>query len=428
MRSTPWPLILIPAGMLSVTGIALAAASWSDFDAAYPLRACSDGWSGCIVDGAPLDPSGVKDAAGRPHPADARVGFFDLQPLPAFDPFPELSRYKAAPNGAAPAPAPEPEPVAVAPAPEPEPIRDPNPVASNGTTPPPPDRPFTDPTPAPEPEPDRLPTAIASAPAPEPEPYIPPTPAPEPEPVAVASAPAPEPEPYIPPTPAPAPEPAPEPEPAATAMTTPTPTPTRTTPAADNSCNDLVALEAPAMMGTLGAGKRNCLESRLASEGSQTTKKKISLVLMADAEARQDKGDWERIIKRHLQDIDRSDPNLCFKYAIHLSRSGRYTSVIRWSDYALENKQQWSGATYKRNVYMLYKLRAQAANNLWQSAEKKFVEERSDANEAAAARWRDTTKNYAREWLDYARASSQSTKGPLGLCVSAAGSAEFCQG
>ena len=94
----------------------------------------------------------------------------------------------------------------------------------------------------------------------------------------------------------------------------------------------------------------------------------------------------------------------------------------------MENKQAWNGSSYKRNVFTLYKLRAQAANRQWQRADKKFVSDRSDATEAAAAKARGTVKDYAREWLDYARASGQSTKAPLALCVSAAGSAEFCQG
>ncbi len=197
----------------------------------------------------------------------------------------------------------------------------------------------------------------------------------------------------------------------------------------DESCDDIIALEAPAMMGQLGAARRKCLEGALAGAGAQTQKSKISVVLMVDAEARADRADWERIIKRHLETIDRSDPNLCLKYAVHLYRGGvgRANGVIRWADYALENKASWSGTTYKKNVYTLYKLRAQAANLQWTAADKAFVEDRSDENEQKAKQLRGTVKDYSREWLDYARASAQETKAPLALCVSAAGSAEFCQ-
>lgn len=210
------------------------------------------------------------------------------------------------------------------------------------------------------------------------------------------------------------------------------PTATATPPAAQApaSCDNLVALEVPAMMGQLGVGVRGCLEERLGTEGSQTSKDKISRVLIADAEARRDQGDWERLMKRHLETIDRSDPNLCFKYALHLSRGGasRATGVIRWADYALENKQQWQGANYTKNVNGLLKIRAQAANALWQAAEKALVEERNDENEAKAERYRGTTKDYAREWLDYARASGQETSAAMAMCVSAAGNREFCGG
>ena len=123
------------------------------------------------------------------------------------------------------------------------------------------------------------------------------------------------------------------------------------------------------MMGELGTPRRECLERRLASAKAQTDKRKISLVLLADAEARQDQKDWSRLMKRHLEHIDRSDPNMCFKYAAYLSRKGAGSAygVIRWADYALENKQKWSGNTYKKYVYGLYRLRAQAANKLWQT-------------------------------------------------------------
>lgn len=183
------------------------------------------------------------------------------------------------------------------------------------------------------------------------------------------------------------------------------------------------------MMGQLGVSRRKCIEGRLAG-ASQTQKSKMSRVLINDAQARGDKADWERLMKRHLEDIDRSDPNLCLTYAIHLSRGGvgRSYGVIRWSDYALENKQQWSGATYKKNVYGLYKLRAVAANRLWQDAEAKFVAERNDENEKKAAKLRGQAMDFAREWLDYAKASGKDTKQPLSMCVSAAGNKEFCDG
>ncbi len=404
---------LTPLALLGVTGIALAA-GWSDFGSAFVGLPCPDGWAACLIDGEPVDPGMVSDSAGRPHPSDMRVGFFDLKPLPGFSPFAGLSSYTAQP--AAVAAAAVPEPVVKASPPAQAPVQ---PVALERD----PVQPAADPVvrernPPPLSRPVETTAASASRADPEPEqPVI----QPPPEPVAAAAIPEPEvvePEPVV----------AAAPDPVAVADP-PQTTAARTVEVSSTGCDDWISLESPAMMGNLGVGQRKCLEGKIA-ENSQTSKNKISRLLIMDAEARGDRADWERLMKRHLQDIDRSDPNLCFKYAIHLSRGGpsRAHGVIKWADYALENKQSWSGNTYKKNVNALYKLRAQAANKLWQSAEAKYVEDRTDENEASAQRYRDMTKNYAREWLDYARASGQSTKGPLSLCVSAAGSTEFCEG
>jgi hypothetical protein len=64
---------------------------------------------------------------------------------------------------------------------------------------------------------------------------------------------------------------------------------------------------------------------------------------------------------------------------------------------------------------------------LWQASEQEFVASRAPDVEAEAARRRGVAKDYAREWLDYARESGQDTKDASALCVSAAGNAAFCE-
>lgn len=200
-------------------------------------------------------------------------------------------------------------------------------------------------------------------------------------------------------------------------------------PAAD--CGDLVALEPQAMSGSLSAELRRCLEGRVRSEPLQTTRDKVSRVLLADAEARNDRAEWERLLKRHLEEIDRSDPDLCFKYAAWLARQGpgRAQSVIRWADVALENKHRWSGETYKSRVSSLLRLRAEAATKLWQAAETEYATgEHTPENEARANRLRGQAKETAKEWLDYAGSVGADTRTAMALCVSAAGSSAWCEG
>jgi hypothetical protein len=181
-------------------------------------------------------------------------------------------------------------------------------------------------------------------------------------------------------------------------------------------------------MGQLGVERRKCLDSRLAGGSKITGKDKISRVLIADAKARGDEADWERLMKRHLEKFDRSDPNMCLVFSIHLHKKGvgKATQVIRWSDYAMENKSVWSGSTHTRNVYYLHKLKSQAASRLWKRAEKQFVKDRNEKNEAKANQYRSMAKQFSRAWLDYAKASGKDTSQPMAACVSASGNTEFC--
>jgi hypothetical protein len=156
----------------------------------------------------------------------------------------------------------------------------------------------------------------------------------------------------------------------------------------------------------------------------------MSLLLINNAENSKQLNEWGNLVERHLRNIDQSDPALCMKYAWFLSKKGigKSTKVIKWSETALENKHVWSGNDYKKNVYLLYQLRANAASALWTSAEKKLVESRSPENQAKADKYRGQTKNFSREWLDYARSSGQSVKNPMALCVSATqGDLDFCK-
>ena len=183
------------------------------------------------------------------------------------------------------------------------------------------------------------------------------------------------------------------------------------TPAAasDDTCTDLVKLEPQAMLGQLRPGQVKCIEGRIGNEDAQTTKDKLSRVLIANAEGRGDKVEWERLVKRHLEDLDRSDPDMCFKYATQLSRggTGRAPGVILWADYDLQNKQRWSCTTYTKRVYDLYRLKTEAANKLWTEAEETFAtKEHTDENEAKAAKWRGAGGGVEARW---ARAASRSS-------------------
>jgi uncharacterized caspase-like protein len=199
-------------------------------------------------------------------------------------------------------------------------------------------------------------------------------------------------------------------------------------PAPTAPCADLMALEPTAILGELTPELTACLETRINEEKVLTTKDKLSRMLMINADAKGDLPEWTRLAARHLEDFDRSDPDLCFKFALVLSRGDIEDAelVLRWSDYALENKHIWDGPTYMSRVYNLLRLRAETAVRTWHDAEGDFIEDRSDENAADTERYRGLSKDYAREWLDYARTSGQPFDRAVALCESSAGNTAFC--
>lgn len=210
----------------------------------------------------------------------------------------------------------------------------------------------------------------------------------------------------------------------------PPPVPDGGQPAAPAAtCDDLVALEGSALMGELGPGVSECLERRLASERLQTTKNKLSRLLIVDAETRRAWDDWERLVQRHLEDIDRSDPDLCLRYSVYLHKQGGVDlseEAIRWAGYALENKQVWDSKVYPKKVNGLHRLRAEAAHRLWIDAEKAYTADPNPETDRMTRDYRGLAKSYSREWLDYARASGQKSDKAYQMCLSAAGAEMFC--
>ena len=210
----------------------------------------------------------------------------------------------------------------------------------------------------------------------------------------------------------------------------PPPPPSRPAgPKVDDSCDNLMRLEPLAMMGRFTDGQIICMERKL-NEASQTDKDKMSRMLIANAEGKKDFGEVERLIRRHLDEINRSDPDITYKYARMLFSSdpiNRGNEVVKWADYSLENKSQWREGVFERRVYALYQLKSEAALRLWQVADAEYIKTRTPEAEEGAERARGTAKQYAREWLDYARASGQDESRAYELCLSAAGAPGFCE-
>jgi hypothetical protein len=177
-------------------------------------------------------------------------------------------------------------------------------------------------------------------------------------------------------------------------------------------------LEPAATKGALDETQKACLEDRYKEADVQTVKDKISRVLLVNAYAYSTKY-WAQLVQRHLDEVDRSDPDIAYLYAFYLFNTDRKNAeeVIRWTQTALERKDVWSGDVYVSRVYGLYKLRALASNALWAMAEDQRTQGDKGVN---VDRLRNDVKVYAREWLDFAKVAGRDTTESAQLCLSAA--------
>ncbi len=195
-------------------------------------------------------------------------------------------------------------------------------------------------------------------------------------------------------------------------------------------CSDNTTLENFAMMGSLGELRVQCVEERITNSTRQTERDKLSRILLYDAEVRKASEEWADLMKRHLEDIDRSDPDLCFKYAIYLSRNKQDEGyeIIRWINYALENKDKWSAKLYVQRNDALQRLRTTTAYTMWRQTMDQLVAEGgvNPQLEEDAEKYRGWTKEYAREWLQYARNAGRDTDKAMQICSSAAGTSTYC--
>ncbi len=181
--------------------------------------------------------------------------------------------------------------------------------------------------------------------------------------------------------------------------------------------NDLTPLEPSAMLGKLTDYEIRSLEEIIAQAETPQAKQAPSRLLMVNAFSLGDKDTWEGLIERHLNEVDATDPDLAYKYALHLSKKGPASTdaVLHWSGVALEHKDAWTGLTLSTRVYNLHKLRAKAALAGWEAARAADASESTDATRAAAERARERTAQMAQAWLDAAKLNAKDEGPPSEL-------------
>jgi len=188
----------------------------------------------------------------------------------------------------------------------------------------------------------------------------------------------------------------------------------------------LMDLEEDALKGALDNADKECLEQSYVAAEQNTTKDKISRVLMVNAYA-YSTDYWAKLVRRHLDEIDRSDPDVAYLYAMYLYNSvdePDLDEVIRWTEVALERKDAWSGEVHVIRVHGLLRLRSLVALASWKAADEARARGAENTEEAEALRHK--TKTYAREWVDFDQSADRDPTEALAVCLSAAVQKQAC--
>ena len=177
-------------------------------------------------------------------------------------------------------------------------------------------------------------------------------------------------------------------------------------------------VEPKALSGSLSDEEIDCLEDGFGKATKQTDRSKISRVLVANAMVN-DTDEWMRLVRRHLDEVEQSDPDISYLYATHLFNQERpnYQAVIKYADLAWERRaDRWQGVTFTTRSHHLLRLKALARIKMWEVAEEDAVNANDD-KKALAERKKLEAHTAAREWLDFDRASDFSWREAAHVCV-----------
>ncbi|MBW1878629.1 MAG: hypothetical protein JRJ84_09735, partial [Deltaproteobacteria bacterium] len=289
--------------------------------------------------------------------------------------------------------------------------------------------------------------AVAAAPETEPEPEPPPAIATRP-----VAEPAPAPSPTTSPVTRPAPVPTPKPTTVRTAPTATRPAPTTATPRPEpavsrpepepavadadlppsedylTACGDPISMKLSARNGELFEAEIRCLETVFGRAPTSLDRERVSVILLTNAYATGVQKDQELLLARHLKEVDGSNPEMNYRYALLLMAKGpeHSNTVMDLANVALTHRAVWSGELYDKRVYSLYKLRAAAAKYAFEEVKKAHAQDQSDEAERALYRAREDTKKYAREWYAFAKDTGQDTGAARELCMISAESSKWC--
>ncbi len=197
-------------------------------------------------------------------------------------------------------------------------------------------------------------------------------------------------------------------------------------------CGAIADLEGPARAGALTDEQIECVDGMLARSDQQTMKKKISLILLVNAEAAMvgaECGEFDERFSFHIREIDRSDPEFMYNWVVHLGEpqhTDRVRDRINWSNRALEAKAYWPPSVFSARVSTLHRARTMAAYSLYLAANQVYLNTKKPSDEEKRDVVRLEAKNYSVEWISYDNALGKDISKAVEICSVVAGIGNVC--
>jgi hypothetical protein len=184
------------------------------------------------------------------------------------------------------------------------------------------------------------------------------------------------------------------------------------------SCANLRLLDLEARQGHLDEADIDCLVRKW-DGASRVARADISKVLMADAYAKGDVPEWERLVEQHVRQVDDHDPEVAWTWVNILAHyPDRASDLLLAVDAAEDVSARWPDNLRQLRLARVHELRTEASLRSWKTLG------------ATDDGWEKRTRKAAREWslylLDHPSAGSPSRA--VDVCVEAKGDFEWCIG
>jgi hypothetical protein len=225
---------------------------------------------------------------------------------------------------------------------------------------------------------------------------------------------------------------APKPPPPHPMGKTPAPSPqaTEAKTVPDDPCDAIsprarLAMELAGATGSLTPDQLDAAQACVQQGTRQNQREAISRTLLAHHASGVSGGlcaSFDDAMGYHLEELDRSDPELLYQWVLHLAHGrrhkGDHRAMLTWTSRGLAARTSWTleGEDFVARVGALQRYRAVAAHTLWSQAEVAYAASSESEDRRAEEHWRGIAKEMTRAWIDHDLAAGNDVHMAQQLC------------